>query len=438
MSSACTHLSICYTSSPHARTVGFKRPDKAERLAAGEPTEAPLPEVKCVVDNPEIFPPPLILPGDELSEDPECPPQSYREWLREEERNPVTGKRRTVYVVPAPLVGDEVSFMKSWSMPRDGGETPRVHRPKFLDICDYLASFYHGLPVKALTQSPPKFMSWEESKKSKRPRRDPQYVGLRVADECVGIRTRACPDGVYSKQLNLDDLLDAAISMLPKDAYALLLLTDHDLYEDDEDTFVCGRAYGGSRVAVVSNARYNPALDALQSVDRLHAWPLSHCAEYMSTYYSISEPKTKRQKKSHSAKAQANQKPIGPNEPSPAPLDMAFSVGRSLAASDWTRDSLAALWLGRICRTASHELGHCFGIDHCVYYACCMQGTGSIQEDARQPPYICPVDQAKLLCATGTTEARRDRALLSFCERSELRETQFFAPLAAWLRAKSY
>ncbi|KAK6827047.1 hypothetical protein RU639_004505 [Aspergillus parasiticus] len=437
MSSACTHSSICYTSSPHARTAGFKRPEKGERLAAAEPTEALLPEEEYTFDTPEIFPPPLILPGDDLAEDPEYPPQSYREWFRDEERNPVTGKRRTVYVVPAPLVGDEVSFMKSWSMPRDVGETPRVHTPKLLDILDYLAAFYRGLPVKALTQSPLEFMSWEEPGKSKKSQRDPQYVGLKIAEECVGIRTRACPDRVYSRQLNLDDLLDAAISMLPKDAYALLLLTDHDMYEDDEDTFVCGRAYGGSRVAVVSNARYNPGLDALQSVDRLHAWPLSHCAEYMSTCCSTSEPKTKRQKKSQSAKANANKEPSGQNEPSTAPLGNAFSVARSLASLDWTQESLAALWLGRMCRTASHELGHCFGIDHCVYYACCMQGTSSIQEDARQPPYICPVDQAKLLRATGTTEARRDRTLLSFCERSELRKTQFFAPFAAWLRAKS-
>ncbi|GMF80983.1 hypothetical protein BDV35DRAFT_366350 [Aspergillus flavus] len=437
MSSACTHSSICYTSSPHAKTAGFKRPDTGERLAAAEPTEALLPEEEYTFDNPAMFPPPLVFPGDDLAEDPEYPPQNYRQWFRDEDRNPVTGKRRTVYVVPAPLVGDEVSFMKSWSIPRGVGETPRAHTPKLLDIRDYLAAFYRGLPVKALTQSPLEFMSWEELKKSKKSQRDPQYVGLRIGDECVGIRTRACPDGIYSRQLNLDDLLDAAISMLPKDAYALLLLTEHDLYEDDEDTFVCGRAYGGSRVAVVSNARYNPDLDALQSVDRLHAWPLSHCAEYMSTCCSTSEPKTKRQKKSQSAKANANEEPSGQNEPIPLPLDMAFSVARSLTSLDWTQESLAALWLGRMCRTASHELGHCFGIDHCVYYACCMQGTGSIQEDARQPPYICPVDQAKLLRATGTTEAQRDSALLSFCDRSELRETQFFAPFAAWLRAKS-
>jgi archaemetzincin len=33
-------------------------------------------------------------------------------------------------------------------------------------------------------------------------------------------------------------------------------------------------------------------------------------------------------------------------------------------------------------------LGHCFGIAHCVYYACSMQGTASIIENSKQPLYL--------------------------------------------------
>ena len=438
----CTHPSICYTSSPHAIAAGFKQPSKQDRLAAGEPTLAVSSEEECILDDPKTFPPPLVLPGDDLAEDPEFPPQSYREWFREEDRNTVTGRRNTVYLVPAPDIDDEVSFMKSWTTPTNIEEGSRTPTPKFSDVRDYLASFYHGLPVKALeiAKLPLQFQSWEEPRKSKRPQQVPKHVGLRIGDECVRIRTRPCPDGMYRAQLNLNDLLDAAISMLPSNAYALLLLTDHDLYEDEDDMFVCGRAYGGSRVAVISSARYNPDIDVLQSVDRVHAWPMSHCEEYMeymSASCSTTEPKAKRQKKSRLGAIDKAHEPIEPAETSSTPLDMACSISRSLSALPWTAESLTALWLGRICRTASHELGHCFGIDHCVYYACCMQGTSSIHEDARQPPYICPVDQAKLLRATGSTEARRDRALLSFCERPGLKGTQFFGPFAAWLHAKS-
>ncbi len=74
------------------------------------------------------------------------------------------------------------------------------------------------------------------------------------------------------------------------------------------------------------------------------------------------------------------------------------------------------MWLSRICKTASHELGHCLGLDHCVYYACIMQGTASLVEDARQPPYFCPVCLAKVLRATGTDEVDRYTEMLKLCD----------------------
>ncbi|KAK0836938.1 hypothetical protein LTR03_013226 [Friedmanniomyces endolithicus] len=82
-----------------------------------------------------------------------------------------------------------------------------------------------------------------------------------------------------------------------------------------------------------------------------------------------------------------------------------------------------------------HELGHCFGIDHCTYYACIMQGTAGLSEDARQPPYVCPVDTAKLLTATGADEVEWLRALLEFCDR--FGEDALFSSFAAWLRVRT-
>lgn len=64
----------------------------------------------------------------------------------------------------------------------------------------------------------------------------------------IRIRCRRAREPVLSCQLNLNDLLDAAISILPKDAYALLMLVHQDLYEDDDDDFCCGRAYVSIRV----------------------------------------------------------------------------------------------------------------------------------------------------------------------------------------------
>ena len=62
------------------------------------------------------------------------------------------------------------------------------------------------------------------------------------------VRTRKpAPDGLFEGQLDLNDLLDGLIEMLPEDAYAIVMLVRQDMYESEEDDFCCGRAYGGSR-----------------------------------------------------------------------------------------------------------------------------------------------------------------------------------------------
>ncbi|KAF4186835.1 hypothetical protein CNMCM7927_005075 [Aspergillus lentulus] len=230
------------------------------------------------VDEPNA---PLVLPGDDLALDPGYPPQSFREWLVEEDRNNVTSDRKTVYVVAPPEYDEDAYFAQAWASARVGKSQHQLVAPNSEDIVGYLAAFYHGVPVKLLRVSDFRFVPWDGQKSKTSPR----FIGLAVSDECIGIRTRACPDQVYPRQLNLDDLLDVAISILPKDAYALCLLVNHDLYEDADDTFVCGRAYGGSRVAVVSSARYCPILDELRlrgeyqnAEDRQRIVILGYCA----------------------------------------------------------------------------------------------------------------------------------------------------------------
>ncbi|GIC94686.1 uncharacterized protein Aud_002015 [Aspergillus udagawae] len=254
----CSHSSVCYNSSPHAAEVGYKQPSLKQRTVATRPAGSQGQHGRI---DPNIFPAPLVLPGDDLALDPEYPPQSFQQWLDEEDRNEVTSDRRTVYVVAPPDYDEDARFAQAWTSPRVGKTQHQLIRPTPQDIVGYLAAFYHGVPVKLLRVPDFRFVPWDGQKSKS----SPHFLGLAVSDECVGIRTRACPDKLYPRQLNLDDLLDVAISILPKDAYALCLLVNHDLYEDADDTFVCGRAYGGSRVAVVSSARYCPSLDPTQS-----------------------------------------------------------------------------------------------------------------------------------------------------------------------------
>lgn len=114
------------------------------------------------------------------------------------------------------------------------------------------------------------------------------------------------------------------------------------------------------------------------------------------------------------------------------PIQAAVSAHATLPAPH-TPSQLSTLWLSRVCQTASHELGHCFGMDHCVYYACVMPATASLREDVRQPPYLCPVDLAKLLRATGADESERYETLLAFCKRHEGGAAGWFKAFQAWI-----
>lgn len=394
--SNCQHEILCLDTSSHAAVVGY-RGFSAEQRA----TAAGLKSTQAASRSAAAFPAPLVLPGDDLALDPKCPPQSLRSWLRLKERNEVTSEKKVIYVAPPPAFGGEVGFMQSWSQPEKSngvGEVVSVAPPRMQDVLDYLTAFYYPLPVKILN-TPLAFCSWETPPRRSAKKSAPKHVGLKTNSEMVRIRTRACKDENFPRQLNLGDLLDAAMSILPQDAYALLMLTEQDLYEDDDDLFCCGRAYGGSRVSVVSMARYNPSLDIRMGVGNEHSWPASHCGEYVESCCAFEcqeSPPLKKKAKFFLSD-------------SPFPLSTSANGLVLYNHHHQQSASSSSLYLARICRTASHELGHCFGFEHCMYYACIMQGSASLAEDARQPPYLCPVDLAKLKYAVSLRKERKNK-----------------------------
>ena len=430
----CQHQELCFEPSPHAEEAGYSRPTAQQRAtAAGKAKNS----ATAVSDS--TFPAPLLLPGDDLALDPRYPAQSLRSWLREKDRNEVTDTRNVIYVAGRLGHAADLTFVSNWAHPTIHGIDTSVNTaapPSYEDVAHYLKAFYHGMRITCLPEETFHFTSWENRhhKSKKRGKSaNPRMIGLATSTEIVGIRTRPSPDKKFH-QLNLDDLLDAAISALPDDAYALLLLVDHDLYEDEKDDFCCGRAYGGSRVAVVSTARYNPLLDEAHNVEREHAWPSSHCGAYMQQRCEVGSgplrsADSKARKRNDTMELDEN------TSSSSSPLRAAVSTSHSLLSSSAEEHNeptwLSNIWLSRVCQTASHELGHCFGMDHCVYYACVMQGTASLGEDVRQPPYLCPVDLAKVLRATGANEKERYEAILEFCRGRP--DTPMFAALGAWV-----
>ena len=429
MTSSCDHVNLVLHSSSHAESAGYIQPDTA-KLAAATSVSGRVSKSNTfptAASSPSTFPAPLVLPEDDIAYDPKQPGQSLRGWIQMKTRNEVTARRKTIYVVdPSKCHDPSLSRrLEIWTQPKVGkSNAPRINKPSTQDVVDYLQAFYLGMNVKRLNDFF-EFTSWDESETSNA--EAPNFIGLIAKKEIVRIRTRSCPDQIFQRQLNLSDLLDACISALPGDAYALVLLTDQDLFEDEEDDFCCGRAYGGSRVAVVSSARYHPLLDETQNVEREHAWPASHCAAYVKE--CCSETAGKKSTKKRRIEQDPKMAKAAVDSPMQAAV-LAYKTAPSVIEST-NPDLLAGLWLGRVCRTVSHELGHCFGIAHCAYYACAMQSTASIAEDARQPPFLCPVDLVKVLRATGADEIDRYRALLGFCKRNQA--VQLFVAFGAWI-----
>ena len=243
----CKHTALNYGSSIHADEVGFRRPTVQQRATG---------DGKKKLDTDEgfegTFPAPLVLPGDDLSFDPRCPPQSLLSWVREKERNEVTPQRNVVYVAASPDIKLEANFVRTWTTLKVKGDMGRtgasskwtdVPLPDTQHVLEYLKAFYHGMNVKMLPAGQLRFTEWDDAdpqpSEAEAKSNIPKYVGLATSTETVGVRTRPSRDAVFKGRLK-DDLLDTAISVLPDDAYALLMLVEHDLFEDEDDDFCCG------------------------------------------------------------------------------------------------------------------------------------------------------------------------------------------------------
>ena len=88
-----------------------------------------------------------------------------------------------------------------------------------------------------------------------------------------------------------------------------------------------------------------------------------------------------------------------------------------------------ALLLRRSCKVLAHEAAHMFGVAHCVFFHCLMNGSNHLDESDARPLHLCPVDLRKLHYSIGFEVADRYRRIREVCERLG------FADEAQWLRA---
>jgi archaemetzincin len=86
--------------------------------------------------------------------------------------------------------------------------------------------------------------------------------------------------------------------------------------------------------------------------------------------------------------------------------------------------------LRRSCKVLAHEIAHMFGIAHCVFFNCLMNGSNHLAESDARPLHLCSVDLRKLQHSTGFEPATRYRRLLDFSRRVGFDEE------SAWLEKR--
>ena len=75
--------------------------------------------------------------------------------------------------------------------------------------------------------------------------------------------------------------------------------------------------------------------------------------------------------------------------------------------------------LRRSCKVLAHETGHMFGLEHCIYFKCAMNGSNHLKESDSRPMHLCPVCLRKLQCSIGFDVVSRYRNLLQFYRPAE-------------------
>lgn len=89
-----------------------------------------------------------------------------------------------------------------------------------------------------------------------------------------------------------------------------------------------------------------------------------------------------------------------------------------------------AVLLRRSCKVLVHETAHMFGLAHCIFFHCVMNGSNHLEESDQRPMHLCPVCLRKLQFCIGFDVINRYSGLLEFYK------TVGFRPEAEWIERR--
>jgi archaemetzincin len=80
------------------------------------------------------------------------------------------------------------------------------------------------------------------------------------------------------------------------------------------------------------------------------------------------------------------------------------------------------LLLKRICRALAHETAHMFGLKHCIFFKCLMNGSNNLRESDSRPLHLCSVCMRKLQHSIGFDIIKRYTKLFDFYSKAGIYE----------------
>lgn len=81
----------------------------------------------------------------------------------------------------------------------------------------------------------------------------------------------------------------------------------------------------------------------------------------------------------------------------------------------------------RSCKVLTHEIAHMFGLSHCIFFKCVLNGSNHLEESDARPMHLCPVCLRKLHFSIQFDVLDRYRQLLRFYQ------TEGFEKEAQWV-----